>query len=81
MAPRGNSFDYTTNRHEIIVYYWRNMHSFKPFGKYLKLLFTVKKLNIYGFSHKTDLHRFAKVPISDLEIYRNTRGRVDFLSP
>ena len=21
MAPRGNSFDYTTNRHEITVYY------------------------------------------------------------
>ena len=29
MAPRGNSFDYTTNRHEITVYYSMNKCSIK----------------------------------------------------
>ena len=32
MAPRGNNFDYTTNRHEITVYY------FKPVCRIVKLL-------------------------------------------
>ena len=55
-APRGNSLDYTTNRHEIIVYYFY-MTGENPVTRLAEFVFI--NLNVYlktGLNWPTGVH-------------------------